>query len=43
MKITVVFCCQGCIIYICSRGTRKEGNDQPHERDRNPPKRFRAY
>ena len=37
MKKLVVFSCQRYIIFICSRGTRKEGNDQPHERDRNTP------
>ena len=38
MKIIVVFSCQRYIIFICPRGTRKEGNDQPHERDRNSKK-----
>jgi len=33
----LVFDIKSCIMFICSRGTRKEGNDQPHERDRNTP------
>ena len=37
MKKLVVFVVDSCIIILCSRGTRKEGNDQPHESNRNTP------